>query len=134
MMVMDEQVFLIVEHDRLSREALKRLLTHQMGHEKVWMFGDSCDFMMRVRHLPEKPTVFLLDVHARPCDGFEMLAALRSAPGFHDATIIAITPGGAAGEIEMLRSSGFDGIIGKPIIPRDFPEQIARYSRAGQAV
>jgi CheY-like chemotaxis protein len=113
--MMDERVFLVVEADRVRREALKRLLTQQMGHEKVWMFADSCDFMMRVGHLPEKPTVFLLDVHAGPCDGFEMLAALRSAPDFHDATIIAITPGGVQAEIDRLRSSGFDDVIDKSI-------------------
>lgn len=112
----------------MSRDALNIVLTRIMKLEKVDIFENSADFMARVEALPEKPDIFLLDIHIEPHTGFEMLSMLRANVHYQNATIIAITASVMNEEIETLKNAGFNGVIGKPISVATFPtllEQVA---------
>jgi CheY-like chemotaxis protein len=131
--MINDRTFLHVEDDRLSREALRIVLTRIMGVEHLSIFEDSTDFMNRLRALPRKPDVFLLDIHMRPLTGFELLELLRAAPDYRDAKIIALTASVMNEEVALLRESGFDGAIGKPFNINDLPHVMDRII-GGEAV
>jgi CheY-like chemotaxis protein len=121
-----QHAFLYVEDDALSRDGLDVVLRRVMGIDQLWMFEDSADFISRVHGLPCKPDVFLLDIHMQPYTGFEMLSMLRSDPAYARSTVIALTASVMNEEVEMLRTSGFNGVIGKPIDVSTFPDLIER--------
>jgi CheY-like chemotaxis protein len=124
--IMNNLTFLYVEDDPLSREALKVVLQRVMKLEHVYIFEDSTDFLNRVRALPNIPNVVLLDIHVDPYSGFEMLDMLRSDANYQATTIIALTASVMNEEVELLKNSGFDGAIGKPINVASFPDLMKR--------
>ena len=120
----NNHTFLYVEDDDLSREALQIILNRVMKVERVDVFEDSGNFLERVHALPYKPDIFLLDIHMQPHTGFEMLQMLRADPDYQDAKVIALTASVMNDEVTLLRTSGFDGAIGKPINVATFPNVI----------
>ena len=121
-----EHNFLYVEDDPLSQEALKLVLTRVMQVENMWTFDSSENFIDRVKALPALPDVFLLDIHVKPHTGFEMLEMIQAQPELTNAIAIALTASVMNEEIDMLRTSGFNGAIGKPIQVATFPGVIER--------
>jgi len=121
---MSDISFLYVEDDVLSREVIRIALEDVMKYKKVWMFEDSNDLLERVQALESAPDVILLDVHMRPLDGFEVLKLLRKNAAFSRSRVIALTASVMNEEVAMLKQSGFDGAIGKPIDPDVFPDLI----------
>jgi CheY-like chemotaxis protein len=124
-----DHVFLYVEDDPLSREALEAIFTRVMGVDQLYIFDDSTDFISRVKALPAVPDLFLIDIHLKPYNGFELLDMLRSDPMFQQAKVIALTASVMNEEVDLLKKSGFDGAIGKPISVVLFPELIERILR-----
>ncbi|MBI5959236.1 MAG: response regulator [Chloroflexi bacterium] len=122
-------VYLYVEDDALSREALTVILQRMMRIERLYVFENSADFMTRVKALPHKPDLILLDIHMAPITGFEMLKQLRQDSEYQTTKIIALTASVMNEEVELLKASGFDGVIGKPISVGQFPVLIARVIR-----
>jgi CheY-like chemotaxis protein len=130
---MKDRVYLYVEDDLLSREALTLILQRIIKAEHAYIFEDSADFVERVRALPLRPDIILLDIHMRPITGFEMLRHLREDLGYEDAKILALTASVMNEEVELLKASGFDGVIGKPINVAAFPSLMERVA-AGESV
>jgi CheY-like chemotaxis protein len=124
--MINDHTFLYVEDDPLGREAMELALKQIMGVQRLYIFEDSTEFLSRVKSLPHKPDVFLLDIHVRPYSGFEMLAMLRLEPDYQDARIIAFTASVMNEEAELLKDSGFNGVIGKPIRLTVMPALIER--------
>ncbi|MFW5748285.1 MAG: response regulator [Chloroflexota bacterium] len=124
--MINDHIYLYVEDDPLSREALEVILRRVMKIERLHVFEDSADFMDRLSGLPDTPDFILLDIHMQPYTGFEMLNMLRGEPTFQDAIIIALTASVMNEEVQLLRESGFDGVIGKPINVATFPGLIQR--------
>jgi len=123
---MNDLTYLYVEDDPMSRDALSLILTRVMKLENVHVFENSHNFVERVDSLPNVPDIFLLDIHMEPLTGFEMLEILRNNPTYQNATIIALTASVMNEEVELLKNSGFDGVIGKPITVASFPELLKR--------
>ena len=118
--------FLYVEDDALSREVMQMLMENVLGVGQLVMFADSTDFMSRLRALPRRPDIILLDVHVQPYDGFEMLHMLRLDPAYQQAQVIALTASVMNEEVRQLRTSGFNGTIAKPLSLATFPALIER--------
>lgn len=114
------QLVYVEDHD-LSREVMTMIAQNALPPNELTIFSDSKEFMTRMRGLAHKPDVVLLDVHVQPHDGFEMLTMLRKDPAYQKTRIIALTASVMNDEIDKLRSSGFDGAIGKPVSVRTFP-------------
>ena len=130
---MKDMTFLYVEDDPMSREALQVILTRIMKLEHVYIFEDSENFLSRVDALPQTPNVFLLDIHVPPYDGFEMLQMLRQDSRYQNAVIIALTASVMNEEVDELKSSGFDGVVGKPLSVTAFPKLLERIV-SGEAI
>lgn len=114
--------YLYVEDDRLSRDVMEMLLRDMMGVTSYVVWESSEDFLERLELLNPQPDVFLLDIHMKPFDGFEMLQMLRSQPKYRDRKVYALTASVMNEEVNQLRAAGFDGAIGKPLDTDTFPE------------
>jgi CheY-like chemotaxis protein len=114
--------FLYVEDDQLCREIMQLLIVKVLGYPKLIIFEESANFMERVRALPSIPDVIFLDIQVHPHDGYEMLKMLRSDPAYQNRKIIAMTASVMATDVEALKKAGFNGLIGKPIMRRVFPD------------
>jgi CheY-like chemotaxis protein len=130
---MPDTHYLYIEDDRLSREVIKLVMQDIMGISTLTIFENSENFLERLRNLPERPNVVLLDIHVHPITGFEMLRVIRSQPGFEATKVIAVTASVMNEEVQKLRSAGFDGTISKPIDTMVFPTLLQRITQ-GEAV
>jgi CheY-like chemotaxis protein len=118
--------FLYVEDDSLSVEVMEMILRNGVGTEKITLFRDSVDLMNRIRSLPNKPDIILLDIHVQPVSGLEMLSMLKSDPNYSKIPIVALTASVMNEEVQQLRRAGFDSGISKPVSVRTFPALIQR--------
>jgi len=125
--------YLYVEDEPLSREIMHMIMSNVIGATKLTIFEDSRDFLMRIKALPQIPDVIMLDIHVKPLDGFEMLGLLRADPAFSQSHIVALTASVMNEEILRLRTSGFQGAIGKPLSLHTFPDLLRRVM-AGETV
>jgi len=130
---MSETFYLYVEDDRLSRTVMEMLLRDMMGISTFAIFEDSEHFMDRLKALPVRPNVILLDIQIQPLNGFQMLKMIRNDPAFQNCRVIALTASVMNQEVEALRKAGFDGTIGKPLNAVIFPELLKKIER-GEAV
>lgn len=118
--------FLYVEDNASNRRVIQMLFQKALVEHELAVFEDSANFMERVKALPQRPDVFLLDIHVAPYSGFEMLDMLRSDPGYQDVRAVALTASVTNEEVAQLRQRGFDGAIGKPLRASSFPDLIER--------
>jgi CheY-like chemotaxis protein len=121
----DKPSFLYVEDDRFSQEIMARLLKN-LGYSEPTIFKDSSDFLQRVKTLPSVPDIVFLDIQIGPLGGHEVLKLLRSDKAYQETKIIAMTASVMSSEVQDLRSAGFDGLIGKPILKKIFPELLEK--------
>ena len=117
---------LYVEDDASNRLVMKLLVEKTLNVKNYAIFEDSVDFLSRVRNLPVRPDIILLDIHVSPLNGFQMLQLIREDSVYSDIKVVALTASVMNEEVEQLRTSGFDGAIGKPIPLSTFPVVIER--------
>jgi CheY-like chemotaxis protein len=70
--------------------------------------------------LQECPEVILLDIRMPGMDGYEVVAAIKSTPGFEQTPVVAVTASVMPDDRERIATSRFDGFIAKPIDPETF--------------
>jgi CheY-like chemotaxis protein len=122
----DIDCLLCVEDDSSNRLVMKLLVEKTLNVRYYAIFEDSADFLSRVRDLPVRPSIILLDIHVPPSNGFQILKMIRGDSVYCDTKVVALTASVMNEEMERLRESGFDGAIGKPIILSTFPIVIER--------
>ena len=122
----NDHVFLYVEDEELSREVMRLVLQDAMQVDHLHILENSVDFTNRIEKLDPAPDIFLLDIHVKPLDGFEMLNVLRAHPRFKNVKIIAVTASVMSEEVNRIRQVGFDGAIAKPVRVTSFPDVMAR--------
>jgi len=123
---MSDTFYLYVEDDRLSRAVIEMILKDMLGITSYAIFEDSTAFMSRLKGLPVRPDIILLDIQMQPIDGFQMLDLIRADPAYQSSRIIALTASVMNQEVDALRKAGFDGTIGKPIDVLTFPGLLER--------
>ena len=128
-----EPLFLFVDDDLPSREVMQVILERVMGYSQVAMFGDSHDFLARLQALRAVPAVIFLDIQVAPIDGYEMQKLIRSDPAYQDTQVIAVTASIMPSDVALLQQAGFDGLIGKPLVHKVFPELLQRIL-AGESI
>jgi CheY-like chemotaxis protein len=117
---------LCVEDDASNRLVMKLLVEKTLNAKRYVIFENSADFISRLRDLPVRPDIILLDIHVSPFNGFQMLKLIREDAVYGDTKVVALTASVMNEEVERLRKSGFDGAIGKPITLSTFPVVIER--------
>lgn len=124
--MIDIDCLLCVEDDPSNRLVMKLLVEKMLNPKYYAIFEDSTDFIPRIRNLPTRPDIILLDIHVAPFNGFQMLQMIREDSVYGDTKVVALTASVMNEEVERLRQSGFDGAIGKPIALSSFPVMIER--------
>jgi len=122
----DALSFLYVEDDKPSQMVMEIMITRVLGYEDFTVFEDSSDFINRVRGLAKIPDIFFLDIEISPIDGYEMIKALQADPTYQSSKIIAMTANVMLSDVDRLKETGFDGLIGKPLIKDLFPDLVIR--------
>lgn len=113
---------LYVDDDLRSREVMQVILGRVMRLPQTAFFENSENFMERLKALPFRPDIILLDILMHPLNGYELLKLLRADPEYHQTCIAAITSSVMASDVHQLQDAGFDGLIGKPVMHKVFPE------------
>jgi CheY-like chemotaxis protein len=124
--VINIDYLLCVEDDPSNRLVMKLLVEKTLNAKSYAIFEDSVNFISRLRDLPARPDIILLDIHVSPFNGFQMLKMIREDSVYGDTKVVALTASVMNEEVEKLRKSGFDGAIGKPITLSAFPIVIER--------
>ena len=124
-MLSAETTILYVEDDPLCRQVMQMIADHMLHIRDFVMLEDSTDFLSRIRSLGRRPDIIFLDIQVKPYDGFEMVKMIRQDPDLHAVKVVAITAS-AIDTIRELRTSGFDGVIAKPIDTMTFPALLER--------
>jgi CheY-like chemotaxis protein len=122
----EQPVFLYVEDDMMSRQIMLMMLKRGLGYEHVTIFEDSTDFLSKLKALDPPPNIIFLDIHMEPDDGFTMLKQLRAEEAFKETKVFALTASVMNEEVNMLKTSGFNGAIAKPIQQSVFPQLMKR--------
>lgn len=125
--------FLYVEDDLASRSIISVLLCRVMGYQNVTILPDSEDFLKKVDSLASVPDIFLLDIHIAPTNGRDLLKMIRAETKYDQSKVVALTASVTTSEVNELKGSGFDGLIGKPVKQGVFPTLIDRIV-AGESV
>ena len=119
-------VLVYVEDDENSILVMKMVVERVMGLPTLHVLKSRADFVQQVKGLGVTPDVFLLDIQMKPYDGVELLSMLRGDPQFSQSKVIALTASVTNEEVSLLKSSGFDGAIAKPLNIEAFPGLIAK--------
>jgi CheY-like chemotaxis protein len=128
-----EPAFVYLEDDLFSRQVVQVLLTRVLKYSHLLLLESSDDLFSRLAEFGHRPTVFFLDIQIRPYDGYQVLAMLRGEARFAQSIMIAMTANVMSHDVEKLKNSGFDGLIGKPIMREQFPQLVERILR-GESV
>jgi len=119
-------ILVYVEDDENSILVMKMVVERVMGLPTLHVLQSRADFIQQVKELGVVPDIFLLDIQMKPYDGVELLSMLRDDPQFTKSKVIALTASVTNEEVSLLKSSGFDGAISKPLNIEIFPDLIAR--------
>ena len=119
-------ILVYVEDDENSILVMKMVVERVMGLPTLHVLQSRADFIQQVKELGVVPDIFLLDIQMKPYGGIELLAMLRGDSNFKKSKVIALTASVTNEEVSLLKSSGFDGAISKPLNIEIFPDLIAR--------
>lgn len=115
---------LYVEDDSVSRMVIEVVLGDVMSLSHFAIFADSYNFADRLQSLTFIPDIVLLDIHMEPINGFDVLHILRQHPDYQTQPVVALTASVMSDEVSLLKQSGFNSLIAKPIKEVTFPQQL----------
>jgi len=73
------------------------------------------------------PEIVVCDIQLPNMDGFEVVRRLKSDPATRSIPVVAVTAFAMVGDRDRALAAGFDGYIGKPIVPESFVQQIEQF-------
>jgi two-component system cell cycle response regulator DivK len=132
MMIKPEDAHVLVVEDNVyNYQLLSRLLAFLGIQDTKWKRSGK-EVLEFADSLP-RVDLILLDIHLPYEDGYSALEKLRTYPRFAKTIIVAVTAEATEDNMKRAREAGFDGFIGKPIDPDNFPSQITTLLR-GESV
>ena len=129
----DRPMFVYVEDDVQSCRIMEILLKDLMGFSELTTFDNTSALLEKLDTLPKIPNVIFLDIRMHPHNGYEVLSMLKSESRYADVVVIALTAHVMVNDVEHLKTAGFSGLIGKPIIKEVFPNLVEKIL-AGESV
>lgn len=80
-----------------------------------------------------QPHLILLDIQLPAMDGYAVAQALRTLEPIRETPIVAVTSYAMVGDREKALAAGCNGYIEKPINPKTFVAEIARFISSARA-
>jgi two-component system cell cycle response regulator DivK len=114
----------LVVEDNVSNFVLIARMLGYMGVHCEWKTS-GYEVVEYADTLPRVDLV-LMDIRLPYEDGFGALQKVRSSPNLAETLVVAVTAEASLEQISKARSAGFDGFLGKPLDPDQFPDQIRR--------
>lgn len=74
-----------------------------------------------------RPDLILMDLKMPEMDGFEATRKLKADPATREIPIISLSASGMKTDLPMLKASGFDGFLRKPVLMQDLLEELKRF-------
>ena len=118
-----KDAYILVVEDNLKNFVLIARLLAYLGVKECqwkasgWQVIEFADSMQRV-------DLVLLDIHIPDEDGYAVLQRLRGDERFKKTRVVAVTADASQDSLVRAQSAGFDGFIGKPLDPDNFPQQV----------
>jgi two-component system cell cycle response regulator DivK len=131
-MVQPKDASVLVVEDNFQNFVLITRLLAYLGVDNCEWKASGWQVLEFAEKMPQVDLI-LMDIFLPEADGYEALEQLRAQPAFENTTIIAVTADVSVENMERARQAGFDGFIGKPLNPDQFPDQIRRILQ-GEAV
>lgn len=75
----------------------------------------------------ERPDIVVCDIQLPRMDGFEVVRRLKLEEETRAIPVVAVTAFAMVGDRDRALAAGFDGYIGKPIVPETFVAQVERF-------
>ena len=119
-----EDACVLIVEDNLQNLLLISRLLDRLGVRQYEWKSSGWEIMEIAKNMPQVDLV-LLDLNLPLEDGYEVLTKLRDDPHFADARIVAVTGDADDDSMQRAKAAGFDGFLGKPIVAKKFPTQIA---------
>jgi diguanylate cyclase (GGDEF)-like protein/PAS domain S-box-containing protein len=115
---------LIIEDD-FANVAMMSALLREAGHTVRAVDNGADGLAYTARELPD---LILCDLQLPGQDGYAVAAALRANPALKHVPILAVLPLVQLGaHHERLMGAGFDGYLGKPVMPEHFVNQVLAF-------
>lgn len=120
-----EEATVLVIEDNLNNFLLITRLLAYLGIKRCEWKASGWQVLEYLDSLP-KVDLILMDIFLPERDGYEALQLIRAESRFKDTLIVAVTADASQENLERARRAGFNGFIGKPLNPDQFPDQIRR--------
>ncbi|HEX9396385.1 MAG TPA: response regulator [Burkholderiales bacterium] len=114
---------LVIEDNAANLELMTYLLRAYRYETLAATDGEAGLRLARLEH----PQAIICDIQMPRMDGFEVVRALKSDPATRAIPVVAVTAFAMVGDKERVLAAGFDGYIGKPIVPETFVPQIEQF-------
>jgi two-component system, OmpR family, alkaline phosphatase synthesis response regulator PhoP len=124
------QEVLVVEDDPVVSRLVTHLLTRRGYSVQHAADGLRAQEMLAGEH---KPAVVVLDVMLPYVSGFELMAQIRSTPGWGDVPVIVLTSKSNESDILRAFDSGVNDYIVKPFRPEEFVARVRRLTDGRRA-
>ncbi len=121
----------LVVEDNVSNFVLIARMLGYMGIHCEWKTS-GYEVVEYADTLPRVDLV-LMDIRLPYEDGYGALGKVRGSSSLKNTLVVAVTAEASLEQMNKARSAGFNGFLGKPLDPDQFPEQIRRIL-AGEAV
>jgi len=114
---------LVIEDNPANLELMSYLLSAYRYEVRQAMDGEAGLALARA----ERPEVVICDLQLPRMDGFAVVRALKDDAATRSVPVIAVTAFAMVGDRDRVLKAGFDGYIGKPIVPETFVSQIEQF-------
>ena len=114
---------LVIEDNPANLELMSYLLGAYRYEVRQAMDGEAGLALARA----ERPAVVICDLQLPRMDGFAVVRALKADAATRSVPVIAVTAFAMVGDRDRVLKAGFDGYIGKPIVPETFVSQIEQF-------
>jgi len=117
------EAYILVVEDNLQNMLLLNRLFNHMGVRRFQWKASGWEMFDVIETMPQVDLI-LLDLHLPHEDGYELLAKIRNDARLVNTKVVAVTADAHPETMAKAQKAGFDGFLGKPIKPKDFPRQI----------
>ena len=121
---LENAIIVMVEDDTNSYLATLDLLRME-GATSIYGCKSSDEAIKLIDTL-SRVDLFLLDIYMPGGTGYELIKKIKEHPTAEHSKVVALTASVMYDDIRRMKEAGFDSIIGKPVRPARFGDQVRK--------